>query len=408
MQEHSGENQEESKKGSMNDPDAGNLNEPEIDLIDREGHKEKLETYTSDNPDNSTTGNKEPGNTREKYENIAEKSDVNTNKGAEPGKKHEKGVEEALKEPKKPKEPLLRRILNFYDTQYKKLAIIPVVVFVLAILVIGFQIASTGSFINKDVSLKGGVTLTITKEGLPDISLIEQTLEKRFENNDVSVRALNKGGRQIGVIAVADIDGTDEAELASFIAEVESSIGQDLIEEEYSVEVMGSSLGASFFKETFVALIIAFILMSLVVFAYFRTFVPSLAVVLSALSDIIVTLAIVDLLGMRIGTGGIAAFLMLVGYSVDTDMLLATRLLRRKEGTIFDRTISSLKTGAMMSLTTMGALIAGIIFVESAVIRQIMLIVIIGLAVDNMSTWIQNVAILRYYLERKAGKHKNE
>ena len=185
--------------------------------------------------------------------------------------------------------------------------------------------------------MKGGVTLTITKEGEIDILALERALESRFTNNDISVRSINKGGSQIGVGIVADIEGTDKDEFDSFMKAVESYIGSELGEEEYSIEVMGSSLGASFFKETFTALIFAFILMSIVVFIYFRTFIPSLAVILSAVSDIVVTLAIVDLIGMKLSTGGIAGFLMLVGYSVDTDMLLTTRLLKRKEGTVFER-----------------------------------------------------------------------
>jgi len=53
---------------------------------------------------------------------------------------------------------------------------------------------------------------------------------------------------------VADIEGTNKEDLDSFIAAIESNVGE-LGEEDYSIEVMGSSLGASFFKETIIALI---------------------------------------------------------------------------------------------------------------------------------------------------------
>lgn len=377
MPEENKESTEESKEQKIKDfptSKSKDFEEPEIDLIDREGHKEKLEIY------------------EEKEEPIREEEIIN--------QKEEPKVE-VTKEKQEPKEPLKKRILNFYDKKYKPLMLIPIMLLVLAIIIIGIQTATTGSFIHKDVSLKGGVTLTITKETNIDITQLEKSLEQKFTNNDISVRSIKKAGAQIGVIIVADIDGTNKEQLNSFIDAIESKIGYELREEDYSIEIMGSSLGASFFKETITALIFAFILMSIVVFIYFRTFVPSLAVILCAFSDIIVTLAIVDLIGMKLGTGGIAAFLMLVGYSVDTDMLLTTRLLKRKEGTVFERTISSVKTGMLMTLTTMGALIIGIIFVQSAVIKQIMTIVLIGLFVDIVNTWIQNVGILRYYIERK-------
>ena len=92
---------------------------------------------------------------------------------------------------------------------------------------------------------------------------------------------------------------------------------------------------------------------------------------------------------------------MLIGYSVDTDILLSTRVLKRKEGTVMDRIYSAMKTGLTMNITTITALIVGLILSESEVISQIMIILLIGLFVDIINTWIQNVGILRMYLEKK-------
>ena len=144
--------------------------------------------------------------------------------------------------------------------------------------------------------------------------------------------------------------------------------------------------------------------MGLVVFLYFRTFVPSIAVILAAFSDIIVTLAIANLLNFRLSSAGIAAFLMLIGYSVDTDILLSTRVLKRREGTVMDRVFGAAKTGLTMAITTLVAVIVALIFTQSEVIRQIMSILLIGLSVDLINTWIQNVGLLRLYVERKETK----
>ncbi len=369
--------------------------QPEIDLVDNEGNKEKLEVY------------------EEKEAPITEQEIIKP-KTEEPAKEQkqetltenkEEEHKEREQESKEPKKPLKKRVLDFYDKQYKKLMIIPIILLIIAILVIGIQTATTGSFIHKDVSLKGGATLTITRENNIDILELERSMEQEFTDNDISVRSINKGGKQIGVIIVADIDGTNKQQLNSFIESIESNIGFELTEEDYSIEVMGSSLGTSFFKETLLALLAAFVLMSIVILIYFRSFIPSLGVILAAFSDIIITLAIVDLAGMKLSTGGIAAFLMLIGYSVDTNVLLNTRVLKRTEGHVFDRIMGAVKTGLMMTVTTAGALIVGIIFVQSAIIKQIMIIVLIGLFVDTINTWIQNVGILRIYIEKK---QKNE
>ena len=175
-----------------------------------------------------------------------------------------------------------------------------------------------------------------------------------------------------------------------------------------SVEVMGSALGNSFFQQTFVALGVAFLLMALVVFFYFRIPIPSLAVILCAFSDIVITLAIFNLTGMKLSTAGVAAFLMMVGYSVDTDILLNSRVLKHKEGTVLDRVYGAIKTGMTMTSTTLGAVFVGLLLVESEAIKQIMLIIFIGVLVDIVMTWVQNVGILRWYLESKEKKKEEK
>ena len=290
-------------------------------------------------------------------------------------------------------------IKNIYENQYKKLLIIPFAILLLAFLQIGYQWAATGDFINRDVSLKGGVTVTIPTEQEIDILALENKLSLEFPNNDVAVKSISQFGSQAGIIVEADIS---EEEANKLVDAIEKNTGKELNENNYSVEIVGSSLGASFFKETIIALGIAFVFMAIVVFLYFRTFIPSAAVILAAFSNMVVTLAIANLLGVKISAAGIAAVLMLIGYSVDTDILLSTRVLKRKEGTEMERVYGAISTGIMMTTTTLVAVTIGLIFTQSEVIRQIMIILFIGLFADLINTWIQNVGILRLYLERKA------
>ena len=292
-------------------------------------------------------------------------------------------------------------IKNFYDKQYKKLLIIPFALLFIAIMLIFFKYATTGDFINRDVSLKGGVTVTIPLENYIDAGIIENSLKKDFPGNDINVRSLSQLGSQVGIIVEADLK-EDESYL--LLEKIQQRADLKLTEKDYTVEIIGSSLGASFFREIIMALLIAFIFMAIVVFLYFRTFVPSMAVVLAAFSDVVVTLAIANLLGFKLSSAGIAAFLMLIGYSVDTDILLSTRVLKRKEGTVMDRVFGAVKTGFMMTSTTIVAVIAALVFTQSEVIRQIMSILLIGLIVDLINTWIQNVGLLRLHIERKEKK----
>ncbi|MBI3035272.1 protein translocase subunit SecF [Candidatus Woesearchaeota archaeon] len=302
------------------------------------------------------------------------------------------------------KKSIKNTLFEVYDKKYKILLIIPFIMLFLALLQIGYQVYSTGDFIKKDVSLKGGVTITIPFEGTLDTAKIEKQISSGFPDNDVSVRSLKSAGTLVGIIVDADIDGNDKAQADKLLKSVENALKIELSEVEYGIEIIGSSLGASFFKESLIALAVAFLFMGLVVLVYFRTFVPSIAIILAAFSDMAVALAVINIMGIKIGTAGIAAFLMLIGYSVDTDILLTVRVLKRKEGTVMDRIISSFKTGMTMTITAIISTIVALAVTQSDVIRQIMLILLIGLIADIFNTWIQNVAFLRIYLEKKAKK----
>ncbi|MEK6984047.1 MAG: protein translocase subunit SecF [Nanoarchaeota archaeon] len=302
------------------------------------------------------------------------------------------------------KKGLLKTLFDIYDKKYKVLLLIPLLILILSLIQIGYQVYKTGDFAKRDVSLKGGVTLTVPFDQSVDIDKIESGIYSRFPNNDVNVRTLRSAGTIVGVIAEIDIDGNDKEEIQKLLNAVQDELGIDLSKVDYGIEVVGSSLGASFFKESLIAMAVAFLFMGLVVFIYFRTFIPSAAIILAAFSDMVFALAAMNLLGARIGTAGIAAFLMLIGYSVDTDILLTVRVLKRKEGTIMDRIISSIKTGMTETLTAIVAVTVAMLVTQSEVIRQIMLILLLGLIADIFNTWIQNVGLLRLYIERKAKK----
>lgn len=292
------------------------------------------------------------------------------------------------------------KLSNFYFKNYKKFLIIPVALLITAIVLIAIQFQTTGDFIIRDISLKGGISLTILTDANVDILVLEDELKQELSPSDVNIRLLKSTGRQIGILMESDILDIQPEQLESILGIISQKLGKELTNNDYSLETMGSSLGRSFFIQTMQALVLAFIFMGLVVFFYFRTFVPSMAVILSAVSDILVTVAIINLLGIKMGTASIAALLMLIGYSIDTDIMLTTKVLKRKIP--LNKAVSSaFKTGMTMTLTTIAAIIVALIFTQSEIIKQIMTILLIGLAIDIINTWMQNSGLLLWYVEKK-------
>ena len=332
---------------------------------------------------------------------------------------------------------------GWYNKNYKKLLIIPTILLTLSLIYIGIFYFQTGDVINKDVSLTGGTTITIQTQISPQD--LEDAISQHLTDFEIRTISDNAGNQMQLMITI----GESGAETLETI--LEDFLGYQLTSENSSKETTSASLSADFYRQLIVAVILAFFWMAAVVFLIFskhkktkfwviianillgffmgnffltinpiisgiifiafatfliRTYikksVPSFAVMLCAFADIIMTLAIVNLIGIKLSTAGIVAFLMLIGYSVDTDILLTTRLLRRKES-INKALFGAFKTGTTMTLTSIIAITAALIIVYpfASVLNQIFIILLIGLGLDLFNTWITNASIIKWYVEDK-------
>ncbi len=292
----------------------------------------------------------------------------------------------------------MKWLKNFYEKQEKKLVIIPILMIIAALIIVGNQYATTGDIFKKDVTLSGGVTATVYTE--IDTNTVEKTI-KENTSKEALVRKLAEFGseKQKGVV-IESADITRE-ELESILKD---QLKINLTTENYSVEQTGATLGQSFYKQMMIALLIGFLMMSIVVIIIFRTVVPSAAVILSAFADMLCTVAVVDLVGIRVSTAGIAGVLLLIGYSVDTDILLTTRVYKRKEGTIMNRVFSSAATGLTMTAAGLASLSIGYFVTTSFVIKEMFFVLIIGLIIDVLMTYLLNARIILWYVEKKEGK----
>jgi preprotein translocase subunit SecF len=374
---------------------------------------------------------------------IEEKTQEQPKKEIHKEKPKENKIEHV--EEKKEKVSIKQTIINFYDSKYKQLMYVTLAIMIISMILIGLQIFKTGDFINKDISLTGGTTLTILNSQPIDINNLDIYLNSEFPDKGLSVRRLTQLGSDIGII----IDGTD-FDSKEIIKSLESKIGK-INEEDYTVNMMGSSLGQSFFKETLKAIYVSFLFMGLVVFLYFgedwktktlssiltiiaammifagssniikdiiayilggallfiyyKNSLPSFMMIMNVFADLVFTVAVVNLLGIKVSTAGIASFLMIIGYCVESNILITTKLIKTKGGVIIDKIMEAFNTGFVMTSTAIAAVTIALVMTQSSVIREIMAILLIGLFADIMYTWIQNVAFLRIYLDRTSGKN---
>ena len=295
------------------------------------------------------------------------------------------------------KENLKKRFIEFHDKNYKQLLIIPAVVllFCLGFLFFFYQ-NNEGNLFYKDISLTGGTSITLEEK--IDSSTLKNFLSGKLE--DVNVREISDLiTKEQKAIIIETKSNKEESKKI-----LEEYLGYDLIDgENVSFEFTGSTLSENFYQQLLIALLIAFFLMAIVVFFQFRVFVPSLAVIFSAFADSLMTLVTINLLGVKLSSAGIVALIMLIGYSVDTDILLSNKVLKRSGSSLNKCLFDSFKTGATMTITSLVAVIIAYLIIGqfSSVLHQIFLIMAIGLSFDLLNTWITNVSIIKWYALEK-------
>jgi len=173
---------------------------------------------------------------------------------------------------------------------------------------------------------------------------------------------------------------------------------------EFTYKDVSPSLSSFFVQKTAQVVVVSLLLTTLVVVLVFRSFVPSAAVMFGAVNDIIFALGAMGLFGIPMTLASFGALLMLIGFSLDTDMLLTIRVMKRTEGKPSDRAYGAMKTGLLMSVTAIAAF--GLMYILSLITQlstynQIAAVAICGLIGDVIATWCTNAVIILWNAEKQ-------
>jgi preprotein translocase subunit SecF len=271
----------------------------------------------------------------------------------------------------------------------KQMVALPLALLFLSLIFLAFNTVSTGLPVEPGIDFAGGVAVTLFT------SDTKGEIEDFF--SDFPLKSVGESVNN-GKYLTFDYMSDDQFRLLT-----------DRIADRYPdarIDQIGETFGKTLQGQALFALVLSFIGMSIIVFAAFKTVVPSFAVVLSAFSDIVISAACMDVLGITLSLGTTAALLMLIGYSVDSDILLTTRLLKRK-GKVGEKLQGAFRTGFIMTTTTLTAIAAMLIVSwigQVTIIREISTVLLIGLIVDLMNTWMLNSGVLKWYLMRRGEK----
>ena len=276
---------------------------------------------------------------------------------------------------------------------HRILIAIPIILALLSLLLIGFNGLEQG------VDLKGGSQAELQLTGSVSPTELQDTLDAKLDSNNIKVTS--NGNNKVTVELENNVNSSTFTSALDGKANV---ISYNEIGPVLSEEAMG---------QIYIAMLFAFIFMAITVFIVFREPVPSVAIILAALCDILIALGGMSIFKIPLSIASVGALLMLIGYSVDTDILLTTRLLKRREGTVEQRAKNAMYTGLTMSFAAIAAMsilfvVTIIIMPEATTLSNISAVLVIGLIGDILSTWLMNLGILKTYIDWRQSKKQEK
>jgi preprotein translocase subunit SecF len=285
----------------------------------------------------------------------------------------------------------------------KRIMLIPLAIIALALVILGSNYLSTGSPVELGMEFTGGTLVTVP------VTMSEEQLKGEFTGYPLLEV------RKIGNRYMIQFGPMSESAYVELSRQVNSQF------ENAETRYIGPIYSQTLQQEAMRYIPLSFLLMAIVVFVVFREPIVSLMVIFCAFADILIAAASMTVAGISLSLGTVAALLMLIGYSVDTNLLLSMRVMKRK-GTTDDKIIGAVGTGLTMTTTTIGAVLALFVvsdllylilpnFYKMPVIPDICLVLLFGLFADMFNTWITNAQLLRWYTSRpvmKAGRRQKK
>ncbi|HIQ51621.1 MAG TPA: hypothetical protein EYH54_06685 [Nautiliaceae bacterium] len=255
-----------------------------------------------------------------------------------------------------------------------KLYIIPLLLFLFSLFLIAYKLIYG---FNVDYTISGGVKITLSEK----IDLSKFGIELEKEGNNYYL-----------------ILSSDKRDLANKVKEY---LEKNNIE--YNLEEVSPVIGnnwQSFLKKFSLILLFSFVLVFLSLWAIFKKVEIALIGSRALLFNLVITFAITNLF-IPLSKYILPAYLMIIGYSIDTNIILINSMLKEKRFEPKKRYALAFNTGIMIHLTTLLALLIGMLLSNNYIFTVIFSVLFFALLVDLLDTWILNGYLIKKLFEIK-------
>lgn len=292
---------------------------------------------------------------------------------------------------------MLENFLKAYLEDYKKFMIIPLLMLLFFSGVILYTKFTAGEFFFKDISLKGGTSINF----YPDARIpgVDEWIKNTWGSDSQVVVISDTFGSFKGY----DFRTSRELNISEVKTQLSLLTGRNITESDFSMGIQSATIASSFYNEFLVIILISFTLMGLVAIYYFKSPITAFTTAFCTLTNIIVVIGVLDLLGASLSVAGIGAILMLLGLSTDTDILLASTILNKDRNEMLTKLKRIFYTEVTICFAAITNAFVIFTFSNIEVIRSISLILLIGTTADLFSTLFLSAGLMRIYTEKKRG-----
>ncbi len=275
--------------------------------------------------------------------------------------------------------------------KFKIARLLPIPLALLIISLFGiYQVYSkTGDIFLRDIDLKGGTSITLTFNTTIDAKNLEQILKQKIDNFIFSSSKTSEGFTSIRILTERNME---TQEIISFL----NSNG--FYPTEYSIQFVGPELGSAFFSQVITLLIIAYILLFITNLFIYKNPIVGFTIILSSLTNIIAVFGIMNLLNQKISFAGFSSMLMLIAFAIDTNVILATKVLSSSKEEFYEQYKKGLITGITINAGLIISMLIVLLLTDSSFLINIAQIQIIGFFADIINTWILNAALVEVIL----------
>lgn len=277
---------------------------------------------------------------------------------------------------------------------------------ILIIIGIGFLIANGPNY---GVDFTGGTSLQLKFEKSINVGDVRTILSAiGFGNSEIKEFATNNEL----LIKLQQQDSNED--ISDIVINELATQLQDNKVELRSKETVGPRIGSELRRDAIKAILISMVLI-LIYISWRFEFKFAVGAVAALFHDVLITLGIFALLNLEISLAVVAAFLTIIGYSLNDTIVVFDRIrenlkvMRREEYiNIFNRSINQTLSRTLLTSLTTFVVVLILFFFGGEVIHIFSFALVIGIVVGTYSSvFIASPVVIEWYLKSESQKGKS-